>query len=195
MKIKVLPKPLHCQIGALSMASQNHLTADNIYALKQGLTILDQMDDQLYSKINPLAFKSGIGGHFRHCLDFYHNFLSGIQKGQIDYDQRQRDPRVQEERLVAYDKFKATIEALTTLPFTDPKTPVLVKLDSKADPAEPSAWSHSTLYREMQFLLSHTIHHYALIAIMLRLEGFEPSSDFGVAPSTIKYWQKTKQNS
>jgi hypothetical protein len=175
------------------MTCQNNLTADNIIALRQGLIILNQIDDQLYCKINSLAFKSGIGSHFRHCLDFYHNFLLGMHKGKIDYDHRQRDKRVEKERLVAYDKFKATIEALKSLPFSDPKTPVLVKQDSESHPTEPSAWSHSTLHREMQFLLSHTIHHYALIAIMLRLEGFESNSDFGVAPSTLKHWREVKQ--
>lgn len=174
------------------MTSQNNLTADNVFALKQGLAILNQINDELYSKINSLAFKSGIGSHFRHCLDFYHNFLLGIHQGRIDYDHRQRDKRVQKERLVAYDKLKATVEALKSLPFSDPKTPLLVKLDSESHPTAPSSWSHSTLHREMQFLLSHTIHHYALIAIMLRMEGVEPNSNFGVAPSTIKYWREAK---
>ncbi len=29
----------------------------------------------------------------------------------------------------------------------------------------------------------------ALIAMLLRVQGFQPAEDFGVAPSTLKYWQ------
>lgn len=54
-----------------------------------------------------------------------------------------------------------------------------------------SDWSISSLKRELQFLLSHTIHHYSLIALALRLQGFEPGAAFGVAPSTLKNWRET----
>ena len=49
------------------------------------------------------------------------------------------------------------------------------------------AWSESTVARELQFLVSHTIHHHALIAAILRLESHTPAEGFGIAPSTLKY--------
>ena len=51
-------------------------------------------------------------------------------------------------------------------------------------------WCGSTVYRELQFLVSHTIHHYAIIGTILRSRGFEPGMDFGVAPSTLRHWGK-----
>jgi hypothetical protein len=51
--------------------------------------------------------------------------------------------------------------------------------------------SASTALRELQFLVSHTVHHYAVIALILRARGLEPGPDFGVAPSTLKYEQET----
>jgi hypothetical protein len=42
--------------------------------------------------------------------------------------------------------------------------------------------------RELGMLLSHTVHHYALIAMLLRARGIEPPADFGVAPSTRAHW-------
>ena len=50
---------------------------------------------------------------------------------------------------------------------------------------EPAVWSRSSLLRELQFALSHTVHHYAIIARQLRERGAEPGADFGVAPSTL----------
>ena len=54
---------------------------------------------------------------------------------------------------------------------------------------EEQQWSRSTLRRELQFLLSHTIHHFALIGLLLSFHGVEPGEEFGVAPSTLKHWR------
>ena len=48
-------------------------------------------------------------------------------------------------------------------------------------------WIVSTISRELQYLASHTVHHYALIALHLRDAGFTTDPDFGVAPSTLKH--------
>ena len=50
------------------------------------------------------------------------------------------------------------------------------------------------MLRELQFLVSHTIHHYALIGVLLAAEGFDVSlefPEFGVAPSTLTHWKET----
>jgi hypothetical protein len=33
------------------------------------------------------------------------------------------------------------------------------------------------------------VHHYALIAALLRQRGFEPGEEFGVAPATAAHWR------
>ena len=45
----------------------------------------------------------------------------------------------------------------------------------------------------MQFLLSHTVHHYALIGAILRLSGVEPPAGFGLAPSTLRHQQQLRE--
>jgi uncharacterized damage-inducible protein DinB len=46
-----------------------------------------------------------------------------------------------------------------------------------------SAWS--TLARELAFVLAHTVHHQAMIALLLEWQGIHlPSERFGLAPST-----------
>ena len=49
----------------------------------------------------------------------------------------------------------------------------------------------STVGRELQYLLDHTIHHYAIIAIILKAQSITVPEEFGVAPSTLKYWEST----
>jgi hypothetical protein len=41
--------------------------------------------------------------------------------------------------------------------------------------------------RELEFLLSHTVHHYAIVAILCRLQGIAVDDGFGVAPSTLRH--------
>jgi len=60
--------------------------------------------------------------------------------------------------------------------------------------ADRTEWRRPTTLRELQFLFSHTIHHYALIANLLVMQGVEIGRDhsgFGVAPSTLEYWKET----
>jgi hypothetical protein len=45
----------------------------------------------------------------------------------------------------------------------------------------------SSLSRELQVLSSHTIHHFALIAVTLRAHGVQMDADFGMAPSTLRH--------
>ena len=64
---------------------------------------------------------------------------------------------------------------------------VSVRLDGSSTHADPEPWSQSTIRRELQYLQAHTVHHYALIAFILRLQGREPAASFGVAPSTLRH--------
>ncbi len=166
------------------------MISSNVHLLEQGLSLLEQMNDSLYTTAPDGIAKAGVGGHLRHCLDFYDSFLLGVEAGptgRIDYDRRERNPLTETDISIAKAKIEATIARLGGLK-ADGQQKLLVKLEGE-QAQNASAWSHSSVNRELQFLLSHTVHHYALMAMLLRLQGFEPAADFGVAPSTLKYWQ------
>ena len=74
-------------------------------------------------------------------------------------------------------------EALLALE-VDPDTSLKVKMDH-GGPDIP--WSQSSAPRELQFLISHTVHHFALIKVALRDGPRSVGDDFGVAPSTLSY--------
>ncbi len=169
------------------MSYRQSLIDGNIGYLQQALALLQHMNDDLYGKIIPLAFGSGVGQHLRHCLEHYESFLAGRQSGKIDYDSRARDVRLETDRQYALAHIAAIIAALRQLDEEDEDRHVQVKQESSAAHEAVPAWSASTVLRELQFLVSHTVHHYALIAMILRMHGFEPHADFGVAPSTLKH--------
>ena len=45
----------------------------------------------------------------------------------------------------------------------------------------------STFERECHFVLSHTVHHMALIALLAQCRGYCVHEEFGVAGSTLRY--------
>lgn len=167
------------------------LVSGCVHVLRQGLALLDGLDDHLYADKRWLPVRSDVSSHFRHCIDFYQSFLSGVRSGRIDYNRRERDALVERDRSFAITKIQIIIAELESLQITDGEARVLVSMEGESvSPDDRSLWCQSTVAREIQYLLSHTIHHYALVALMLRLQGFEPDEDFGVAPSTLKHWSE-----
>jgi hypothetical protein len=160
---------------------------DTLHILEQSLSLLHRLDGATYTRILPPIFQSGIGTHLRHCLDFYGAFLRGICDGRIDYDTRERDTVIEQNREAAIAAIETTIQQMTSLNFLNEGMPVLVRLEDAS--ADESSWCQSTIGRELQALKSHTIHHYALIAVMVKLQGISISADFGVSTSTLRQQQ------
>jgi uncharacterized damage-inducible protein DinB len=166
--------------------STSYLIDDNIETLKRGVELIARLDDRLYAQPNRELSLSGVGAHFRHCMDFYHSFLAGVESGRINYDLRERDEGLEQNRLFAIARLDSLIADLSRVSATEGGRVFETLLEGSSD----SDWSVSSLKRELQFLLSHTIHHYALIALVLRSQGFDPGAEFGVAPSTLRHWRK-----
>jgi hypothetical protein len=48
----------------------------------------------------------------------------------------------------------------------------------------------TTLGRELMFLSSHTVHHFALVAQYSKAAGVDLGHDFGKAPATVAFERK-----
>lgn len=162
----------------------NSLIAANISCLRQGIELLGRLDPSLYDKKCPEVFDSSIGGHFRHNIDHYMAFMESFSGGEIDYDARERDPEVETEPVVASSKQEQLAGWFESLQGADLDRSLRIRMDDGGD----STWSKTTLRRELQFLLSHTIHHYALVVSIATRFGYHDfPENFGIAPSTIHY--------
>lgn len=128
---------------------------------------------------------SSIGGHVRHCLDHVESLLVGIERGTVNYDQRQRGTEVETCRRAALAVIDRQIGRLRTLaPHTEHQPLRLLALvSSKLEPLK----AETTVGRELVFVLSHTIHHNALVAVMARALGVRVPDSFGYAPSTLTH--------
>ena len=155
----------------------------NLHFLRQGRDLLSTLEAQLYAEHEP--GRSPIGAHMRHCVDYYRCFLEGLETGKIDYDARERDPDLESQPHAASQALDDISGRLAALDPADFFRVLEVKVDTPEDAM--FTWSRSTMLRELQFLVGHTVHHYALIGFLLRQKGIDPGDDFGVAPSTLEY--------
>lgn len=152
----------------------------NLALLAQGRRLLARLDDAVYVRALPSVFGASIGGHIRHNLDHYRCLLAGLSAGRVDYSGRERDRRTETDRFHALAELASLRRALAALPYA---RDLLVRRES--DPE--GAWAPSSMARELDFLMSHTVHHYAIVAILCRLQGIAPEPDFGIAPSTLRH--------
>lgn len=162
-------------------AQQDLLVRRTADEFLRGIELLKSLDDEIYTKTSYGV--GSIGSHFRHNLDFANNLLGGIANRKIDYNKRERDLRVETDRQYAKESFLFLIQTLKSIATTDFADEVLVRSE-----INENAWHISSVAREFEFLHSHTVHHFALIAEKLHSFGIKVSSDFGVAPSTLKFW-------
>ena len=169
------------------------LIRQNVALLHQAVELLRGLDDQRYaSPPGPGSPSRRVGSHLRHCLDYYLCFLRGLEDGRIDYDRRDRQGALETERGTALDLLERIIARLESIPEDSSERLVEVCVDAVPVEEADAAWSRSSVGRELRFLTSHTTHHFALIALVLKGQGIDPGPEFGVAPSTLAYKKKQR---
>jgi hypothetical protein len=168
------------------MNNRSSVVVANLRLLEQGRDLIASLPDAAFTVAN-VAGKP-VGPHFRHVLEHYSCFLDGFGGGQIDYDARPREAALESDRAFAGQRIRELIDGLAGLDGADLDRPAQARHESGLG-GEEEQWSRTTPRRELHFLLSHTVHHYALIGLLLAQRGIDAGSDFGVAPSTLKYWQ------
>jgi hypothetical protein len=168
------------------MPADRILIRENVAVLRQGAELLRTLDPEIYARVGRFVTRSGIGAHFRHVLEFYTAFLDGVRTGRVDYGARARDSRLERDPALAGERMLAVAETLAGIDPVAVGAAVAVHAEGES---AAGVWSDSSIGRELQVLSSHAIHHFALVAILLRLEGVEPPEEFGVAPSTLDYWR------
>lgn len=167
--------------GAVAAELAAALTA----ALRQIHDLVAGLTDEQYTRKPGGALPSGIGGHVRHNLDHVANLLAGLPGGSVDYDRRDRGTPVECDRRAALAAVRALEEELAEFPWG--AVPRVVRLTLLAAPDRPPVEVLTTAERELAFVLSHTIHHNALIAVLAAAVGGRTPQGFGYAPATLAY--------
>ena len=160
------------------MSLNTSLLQTNVDALEEGATLLAAISAEQYTQGYKPAFHSTIGAHFRHVLEHYRCFVGQMSSGQICYDKRERDELLE----CNFDYAKRTVEELSNTLSSLPQDIVSRSCEVLDQQADGSVIS--SVHRELLFLQSHAMHHYAIIGAMARALGASPEADFGVAIAT-----------
>ncbi len=155
--------------------------------MDQGEDLLRQLDPEIYRQPVALAFNASIGSHYRHFLDHFSSLLRGLDDGVIDYDARDRDPRLEQSPQPARELTRTLRERLSQL--TDGQLNRPVKVRCQIGYAGGTPHTQSTLGRELVYAAAHGIHHFALIAVIGRFLDARLPANFGIAPATLAHRQ------
>lgn len=174
--------------------------------LKSHLEIIEQAQLYLntvsvdeYSLIMSPNFTSSAGAHMRHIIDHYLAVISGMESELIDYDVRDRGSKVELSPIFAQEKLVEIAQWIESLSEDDLQRSITltteVSITKKKVQKVPSS-----IARELIFVSSHALHHYAMISqisiaqksILSRPStkaGVQPNT-FGLAPATATFIRK-----
>ena len=154
----------------------------NLLQIKELLKNLDKNDFTHPSKISDGAT---IGQHVRHILEFYICLLNGLNEGKVNYDNRERNQKIQSDPEFAARMIDKICGRLSE---SLPDQKITVVCNHSNDESQ-NFHLESSLYRELAYNLEHSIHHQALIKNILSELDMDhlTESNFGVAPGTIRY--------
>jgi uncharacterized damage-inducible protein DinB len=159
-----------------------------IVVLRQLADVIGAMTDEQYQRKPVGVVASNVGGHVRHCLDHVEALLAGVREGELSYDRRRRGTDVETSREAALNALRRQErELLSACWDLGRRLRLLALVSSSLPPSEVE----TTVGRELAFVLSHTIHHNALIAVMAHTLGVPVPDRFGYAPSTLAHLEKS----
>jgi uncharacterized damage-inducible protein DinB len=144
--------------------------------------LLGRTSDSVYVSRPPGDLSGSIGAHVRHCLDHVLAVLDAGPSGVMSYDGRRRQRALEESRANGIAALRAAIARLEGVGSSADDRPL--RLDAQLDRDGACVQVSSSVARELVFVLQHTIHHQAMVALLLADHGVAVPKTFGYAPST-----------
>lgn len=131
-------------------------------------------------------FADHVGPHLRHLIEHYESWLGAAGSQHIDYDRRARDAALERSPLLARARLLAIQQRLAHWPRLQLSTPLRVRA-CIGMAGESVCTTDSSFGRELLFVTSHAVHHFALLQVHCRQHGIPIGADFGKAPATVAH--------
>ena len=155
------------------------LQKTNIQIITQLTDLLNDIESVVYKDaLRPLHY-STMGQHVRHITEFYLCLLKGYETGVVDYDARERNLLIEIDKDFTVETLENVIQELEKLEMDKSLT-----LKSSFG-REESIEMPTSFFRELTYLIEHTIHHLAIIKIGLN----EVYPDGSRAPDDFSLYQ------
>lgn len=170
------------------MTSSENYTLSGLFfdPINDALEFLDKLTSDIYQAKAQGPFSSSIGAHMRHILDHYQALMLGIDAGRVDYNQRTRQSATETDMNLAKESWIQVREWLNT--FSEDT------LKKTFDVITEHGNVHSSVGRELSFVSSHAVHHFAFMKQLCAHFNIALSGDVGVAPATLKNLRETAAN-
>ncbi len=157
------------------------LSAEANLLLQSIEKVIFQLTNDMYKKPLTILSLSSISQHVRHILEFYQEFILGIQKEKIDYDARKRSLRIETDK-------DYTLEFISILKQELEKVMANRSISVQVSTHERSNRPvvESSVKRELAYCNEHCVHHLAILKIALHTDFPEVQlhSGFGIAFSS-----------
>jgi hypothetical protein len=161
------------------------LLAWNLELLEQALGLV-----AWYRRPGAPAYAGLVGSHLRHVIEHHEALLLPRRPGVVDYDSRPRDPQLENLADIAAVRLARLKDCLVPALAARLDEPVRVRcrggLDGRFEHALPS-----TVARELAFVASHAVHHFALLAAHCQRIGVPLGAGFGKAAATVAHERAT----
>lgn len=159
--------------------------------LAQASVLLSNLTKQTYQDASAAPYYSSIGKHMRHIIDFYQSIFNGLNNYMIDLTDREREEELEVNPLAAKQRIESIINELNDYKRYD----LAEKYELIDDFGLGKLSIPTNLFSVFAQANSHSIHHYAIIAQLLELQGVVIEHKFfGYNPSTPKLLVAKKIN-
>ena len=140
----------------------------------------------LHDQSNAPPYARYAGAHLRHVIEHYEALLLRPLGEALDYDNRPRDRELERCTLRARARLLRLQQRLQGWTQDTLDTPVRV-LSRGGCLGEFEFATASSLGRELMFLASHAVHHFALLQVYCLEHGIALGGHFGKAPATVAH--------
>lgn len=132
------------------------------------------------------GYAGPVGAHLRHVIEHYEALLLRAEGAVVAYDHRARDRALERCTVLARQRLTALSQVLAAADEHTLQQAVLVHgLGGTAGEFEFVVGS--SVGRELAFVASHAVHHFALLHAHCVQHGIRLGQDFGKAPATVAF--------
>lgn len=157
-----------------------------INILSQAKTYLESINPALYTQVVTPLFMSSPGAHLRHILDHYIAIINGQKVGVIDYDKRNRGGVIETDINAALGLISEIEVFLLSLTKVQLLQPLQLSTEVCVQKKQVEIIT-TTLVRELIFVGSHAIHHFAMIEQISKAQKSPSPIQFGIAPASATF--------
>jgi len=153
--------------------------------IEQLIRLAECISDENFTEPLSVLLNNSIGKHYRHIIEFYQVMFEGLNSGLINYDNREHDPELEQNRNKCLEALRS-IEQRSMKPIMQKTMELSVSYSVESD----DLFSVAThVEREMVYNIEHAIHHMAIIRIAIQHEfpDIRLEEEFGFAYSTLKH--------